>query len=355
MSARNAAFFEDTRRTQHFECRRGFYESESHATLTIFAKGVPDEGHVRTAINPKGTVLEANIKVPGRGVCQFKVSLPAAITTASTVLSASRLKVEFKLLKKRLEIWGTVGILTMVESTELPSLTSAASAAATTANVAADASPIRTPGKALLTAIPLVGLKNLGNSCFANSVLQLLNSVGQLVIYFRSDIYRRDINKTNFLGSQGQLAETYADLVVHMSEQEHLRGCPRSASPTERTDRASSVAPRMLQRLLKTFITSRADSVGGTQSDAMEFLIYVLDGLHEDLQRVREKPKYSEGSDSEDEAEASSEMRLAKMNRKLASWRSWSSASHARGVCPLHNVMAAICPDYTRPSRTAEN
>ena len=263
-----------------FECKRDFYETLETATLTILAKGVPGESHVQYKMD--GQAMLAAIQVPGRGTCQFRVDLPAPVSNVTVVVSPSRLKVEFKLVKEAPSMWHTPGGFMMTDSTEPPEEPARKGLGALTKT----SSPgVNTAG------CPLVGLKNMGNTCFMNSVLQMLNCVGEMVVYFRGGLYERDVNKENFLGSKGELATVYADLVQHMTVQgQKVGGFNRDAK--HRAGQAATVTPRIVQRLFRTFVHSRQDSVGGSQSDAMEFLVYLLDGLHEDLQRVREKPKY---------------------------------------------------------------
>ncbi|KAK2418567.1 ubiquitin carboxyl-terminal hydrolase [Trifolium repens] len=123
----------------------------------------------------------------------------------------------------------------------------------------------------------LTGLHNLGNTCFMNSAIQCLAHTPKLVDFFLGD-YRKEINYENPLGMNGELALAFGDL---------LR--------TLWVPGASPVAPRMFKMKLSNFAPQFS---GYMQHDSQELLAFLLDGLHEDLNRVKRKP-YHEVKDAD--------------------------------------------------------
>lgn len=108
------------------------------------------------------------------------------------------------------------------------------------------------------------GLKNLGNSCYMNSALQCLSNCFDLTHYFLQEYFREEINKENKLGSQGKVAMNYAEFLrnVWCEEREVF-------SPND----------------LKAALLSGKNFGENSQEDSQEFLAYLLDMLHEDLNR----------------------------------------------------------------------
>ncbi|KAK4421450.1 Ubiquitin carboxyl-terminal hydrolase 10 [Sesamum alatum] len=123
----------------------------------------------------------------------------------------------------------------------------------------------------------LAGLQNLGNTCFMNSALQCLVHTPHLVEYFLQD-YSDEINRNNPLGMHGELALAFGDLL-------------RKLWSSGRTP----VAPRAFKGKLARFAPQFS---GYNQHDSQELLAFLLDGLHEDLNRVKQKP-YIETKDSD--------------------------------------------------------
>ncbi len=116
----------------------------------------------------------------------------------------------------------------------------------------------------------VIGLKNLGNTCFLNSSLQCLSATIPLTDYFLGYDYRSEINKNNFLGTGGKLVTAYAELAKQMW-----------------LGNKSVVEPVDFKKQLQTFAPQ---FMGYHQHDAQELLAFLLDGIHEDLNRVKERP-----------------------------------------------------------------
>ncbi|XP_011040727.1 PREDICTED: ubiquitin carboxyl-terminal hydrolase 5-like isoform X2 [Populus euphratica] len=133
----------------------------------------------------------------------------------------------------------------------------------------------------------LIGLQNLGNTCFMNSAIQCLVHTSEFAKYFRED-YHQEINWQNPLGMVGELALAFGELL------RRLWAPGRTA-----------IAPRQFKMKLARFAPQFS---GYNQHDSQELLAFLLDGLHEDLNRVKHKPyKKSKDADGRPDEEVADE------------------------------------------------
>ena len=118
------------------------------------------------------------------------------------------------------------------------------------------------------------GLCNFTNNCFMNSVVQCLSNTRELRDYFIEGRYLADINTTNPLGFKGELVNVSRGLFGSFGRE--------------------NMSILFLPRKLKQVIASQNSRFGGYQQhDSHEFMSYLLDGLHENLNHVRNKLQMS--------------------------------------------------------------
>ncbi|XP_018044853.1 PREDICTED: ubiquitin carboxyl-terminal hydrolase 20-like isoform X4 [Atta colombica] len=115
----------------------------------------------------------------------------------------------------------------------------------------------------------LNGLRNIGNTCFMNSVIQCLSNTRPLLEYLLNEQYLTDINTTTS-SMKGALIKAFSQVIHELWEV----GGDHVVNTTALKSQIQRFAPRFM---------------GYSQQDAQEFLRYLLEGLHEDVNRVTTK------------------------------------------------------------------
>ncbi|KAK9506727.1 hypothetical protein O3M35_008606 [Rhynocoris fuscipes] len=114
----------------------------------------------------------------------------------------------------------------------------------------------------------LSGLRNIGNTCFLNSVVQCLSNTRILKDYLIRKDYQSDLRNSE---SRGALIKSFSDVITEL-----WSGEGKIVNPSVFKSQVQRYAPRFM---------------GYNQQDAQEFLRYLLEGLHDDINRVHVKPK----------------------------------------------------------------
>ncbi|XP_030374961.1 ubiquitin carboxyl-terminal hydrolase 8 isoform X2 [Scaptodrosophila lebanonensis] len=118
----------------------------------------------------------------------------------------------------------------------------------------------------------LTGLKNLGNTCYMNSILQCLSNTPQLTEYCITDRYKNFISRSN--KTNGQVIEEVAALIKELWNGNY-----------------KSVASKDLR-----YVVGQYQKIfrGVDQQDSHEFLTILMDWLHSDLQTLLVQPRTQE-------------------------------------------------------------
>ncbi|CAE6383584.1 unnamed protein product [Rhizoctonia solani] len=133
-----------------------------------------------------------------------------------------------------------------------------------------------------------MGLQNLGHTCFMNSGLQCLLHIPELEAYFLQGHHLSELNPDNPLGMEGQMAEAFCILMKQAYPAE-AKPDPVTAPSTQisHSDYYYSYVPLHFKGIVCRWSPTFS---GYEECDSQELIGTVLDGLHEDLNRILKKP-----------------------------------------------------------------
>lgn len=162
------------------------------------------------------------------------------------------------------------------------------------------------------------GLTNLGNTCFMNSALQCLSNTPPLTEFITSDRYLNEINRDNPLGMEGKIAEAYGDMIKNMW-----------------SGSMDCFVPRQFKYVVGSFAPQFS---GYMQQDSQELMAFLLDGLHEDFNRITKKPYIANRADVD-----------LRPNHIVAqeSWENYKKRNDSIIVDTFHGLLKStlVCPD----------
>lgn len=172
----------------------------------------------------------------------------------------------------------------------------------------------------------LVGLRNLGNTCYMNTGIQCLSNTREFTEYFMTNRFLRDINSNNPLGSGGYIACCYSKLIREM-----WAGKEQDVSPWELKKVISNFAPQF---------------AGYGQHDSQELISTLLDALHEDTNIVKVKPTVEIEDDDNRTDEEGSRLGLEAYSKRNKSCISDFTVGQFKSTakCPCGRVSKSFDP-----------
>lgn len=149
--------------------------------------------------------------------------------------------------------------------------------------------------------LPKTGLVNFGVTCYMNATVQALSATTPLSVFFLDDQFRSLVQRDNWKGSKGVLPELYSNLIRSL-----WKGDVEAIKP--------STFRNFCGRLNREWTIDR-------QQDAKEFLDFLVDCLHEDLNTMWQRHPLRALTEQE-------ELKRERMPRHLVARMEWQRYTH---------------------------
>ncbi|KAJ4500989.1 hypothetical protein C8R41DRAFT_913518 [Lentinula lateritia] len=146
------------------------------------------------------------------------------------------------------------------------------------------------------------GLKNMGNTCYMNAPIQCLSATVPFARFFTEVDLKTAINYMNKMNSQGQLTRAFSRLVHDI-----WHGDMPYITPND---------------FRRTLCSLNAQYIGTSQHDSQEFLSFLLDGIHEDTNRIMARKPITRTPEEEE--------RLENLPQQIAGeyeWQVWRQSN----------------------------
>ncbi|KAF9068637.1 hypothetical protein BDP27DRAFT_1327038 [Rhodocollybia butyracea] len=149
------------------------------------------------------------------------------------------------------------------------------------------------------------GLKNMGNTCYMNAPIQCLSATVPFARFFTEIDLKSVINYMNKMNSQGQLTRAFSRLIHDIWHGE-----------------MPYITPNDFRR---TLCSLNKQYIGTSQHDSQEFLSFLLDGIHEDTNRIMARKPVTRTPEEEERLE-----QLEGTSQQLAAeyeWQVWRQSN----------------------------
>ena len=193
------------------------------------------------------------------------------------------------------------------------------------------------------SSIGIKGIRNIGNTCYMNTAIQCLSNCAELRNYFLFGNPHKDINKDNILGYKGLMAYAFEYIIRKLWLGDEL---------VIDIDKFKKAVGNCNDRFR-----------GMSQQDTHEFVTFLIDSLHEDLNRVKEK-KYIEKEERELPDEVKSKIEWNNFLRRNQSilvdlfygqFKSTVTCSECKKSCIDFNTFSSLSVNLKNISKKANS